>query len=419
MSSHFFSQAGFLQFEIAFGDPPANLAKVESLLYELAPSRKAIIALPELWAYGFDYSNTATLARETSSLLLKLKELAAEMDVILAGSLLETADEGVYNSLYFVGPGGVLGTYRKQHLFSAWQEDDNFARGGTFEPISTPQGLVGGLVCYDLRFPELARKQAFQGVRLLIVSAEWPAVRIDHWQILLTARAIEDQVFVVACNSYGTTGEHTLGGHSMVIGPDGSVLAEAGNAEESRVVDLDACALTDIRSKFCPPGESLRPVQDSGKLVSLDALLEKLAGIKQQKGKVGFTNGCFDILHSGHVAYLEHARSEADCLVVGLNSDSSVKSIKGPGRPVNKELDRARILSSLACVDYVVIFDEDTPHKLITAILPDVLVKGADWEEGDIVGAREVKEAGGKVVRIAFEHDVSTTGLITRIQSRS
>jgi rfaE bifunctional protein nucleotidyltransferase chain/domain len=104
--------------------------------------------------------------------------------------------------------------------------------------------------------------------------------------------------------------------------------------------------------------------------------------------------------------------------VVGLNSDRSVRTLKGADRPVNPEQDRARILSSLACVDYVVIFDEETPLVLITTILPDVLVKGADWAEEDIVGAPEVKSAGGKVVRVVFEHNVSTSGLIARIQTR-
>jgi rfaE bifunctional protein nucleotidyltransferase chain/domain len=101
-----------------------------------------------------------------------------------------------------------------------------------------------------------------------------------------------------------------------------------------------------------------------------------------------------------------------------LNSDRSVKALKGADRPVNPEQDRARILSSLACVDYVVIFAEETPQDLITAILPDILVKGADWAEEDIVGAPEVTAAGGKVVRVAFEHDVSTSGLISRIRDR-
>lgn len=417
MSGTFFSQAGFLQFNIAWGDPAANLEKVQSLLEELAPPAHSIVALPELWAYGFDYEHAGELAGKTPGLLRELAAQAAGRNIILAGSLLEKSGENMYNTLFFTGPGGVAGAYRKQHVFGLWQEDAYVADGTFFQPVPTPFGLLGGLVCYDLRFPELAREQAFCGARLLAVSAQWPEARIDHWQALVRARAIENQLFVLACNSCGPTGEHILGGHSMLVGPDGTVLAKAGEAEETGLAGLDENSMTALRNRFCPPGERPRPVRDSGKIVDLPGLLEKLGGIRQQNSRIAFTNGCFDILHSGHVAYLEQARSGADCLVVGLNSDRSVRAIKGEGRPVNPEKDRARVLSALACVDYVVIFDEETPHALITAILPDILVKGADWAEGDIVGASEVKAAGGRVVRVEFEHDVSTTGLISRIRT--
>ena len=419
MNSDFFSQAGFLQFQIAFGDPAANLEKVKSLLLDLSPAEKTLVGLPELWSSGFDFDNAERLAGHTPSLLSELTILASERDIVFAGSLLEKQDgQGISNTLYFVGPDGVLGAYRKQNLFVFWDEDRFFVPGGTFYPVSSALGSLGGMVCYDLRFPEVARQQAFYGAQLIVVSAEWPDVRIDHWEALLRARAIENQVYIVACNSCRTTGMYTLGGNSMVVGPDGTILLQAGEGEEARVTDIDQSEFQAIRRKFCPPGERPRPVQDSGKSVELPLLVDILGDIRRQKGKIAFTNGCFDILHSGHVAYLEQARSTADCLVVGLNSDNSVKAIKGPDRPVNKELDRARILSSLACVDYVVIFEEETPFDLIKAIQPDVLVKGADWAEEDIVGAKEVREAGGEVVRVVFEHDMSTSGLISRIQSR-
>ena len=418
MRSQFFPQAGFLQYKIVFGDPAANLEKVKELLQGMEAEANAVVVLPELWAYGFDYANVQNLANQTPFLLKELTTLASKLNIVLAGSLMEGGEGSeVFNTLFFVGPEGVLGKYQKQHLFSFWKEDSFFAPGGFFEPISSPNAIIGGLICYDLRFPELARDQAFHGAQLLVVSAEWPKIRADHWQALLIARAIENQVFVVACNSCGNTGEYELGGNSMVIGPDGTILLQAGGDEETGVKSLDLHDLEKIRTNFCPAGERPRPIRDSAKPVELSQLLEKIKKIRQQQGRIAFTNGCFDILHSGHVAYLERARSTADCLVVGMNSDSSIRRIKGEGRPVNPEQDRARILSSLACVDYVVIFDEETPQNLITAIMPDVLVKGADWAEGDIVGAPEVKAAGGRVVRIPFEHDVSTTALISRIQS--
>ena len=132
-----------------------------------------------------------------------------------------------------------------------------------------------------------------------------------------------------------------------------------------------------------------------------------------------FTNGVFDLLHVGHSRYLQHARALGDALVVGLNSDRSVRRIKGSGRPITAEAERAEILEALACVDGVVIFDEETPRSLILAIQPDVLVKGADWAEDAIVGRDIVEARGGRVVRVAIEPGHSTTKMIDRIQRRS
>ncbi|HDK43566.1 MAG TPA: D-glycero-beta-D-manno-heptose 1-phosphate adenylyltransferase, partial [Desulfobacteraceae bacterium] len=193
----------------------------------------------------------------------------------------------------------------------------------------------------------------------------------------------------------------------MIVAPDGTVLAEAGDREETGAAALPEADLQRLRSRFCNVGERPRPLQDEDKLVSLPQLREHLQTIRDQGSKVAFTNGCFDILHSGHVAYLEQARQTADCLVVALNSDLSVRKIKGDGRPINSEADRARVLAALGCVDFVVIFAEPTPIGLIAALKPNVLVKGADWPEDLIVGGDEVKDAGGRVARIAFEHQVS------------
>lgn len=130
-----------------------------------------------------------------------------------------------------------------------------------------------------------------------------------------------------------------------------------------------------------------------------------------------FTNGCFDILHVGHIDYLERARRLGDILVVGLNSDSSVRGIKGPSRPVNNQADRARVLAALKSVDFVTIFNEPTPERLIKKLSPDILVKGGDWKVRDIVGGDFVKSRGGKVARVPFVKGYSTTGLLKRIAS--
>ena len=132
--------------------------------------------------------------------------------------------------------------------------------------------------------------------------------------------------------------------------------------------------------------------------------------------RVVFTNGCFDLLHPGHVHLLEAARAEGDLLVVGLNTDASVRSLKGPDRPAIPEQERAEVLLALECVDRVVLYGEPTPIEVLRALLPDVLVKGADWAEAAIVGAPEVKAAGGRVMRVELVAGRSTTGLLQRIR---
>jgi D-beta-D-heptose 7-phosphate kinase/D-beta-D-heptose 1-phosphate adenosyltransferase len=133
--------------------------------------------------------------------------------------------------------------------------------------------------------------------------------------------------------------------------------------------------------------------------------------------RVVFTNGVFDILHPGHIRYLQQARALGDLLIVGLNSDASVRRNKGPERPINPEAERAEILEALACVDAVVVFDEDTPERIIQTVRPDVLVKGADWAENAIVGRDTVESHGGSVVRVPVEQGFSTSEIIRRIRT--
>ena len=154
------------------------------------------------------------------------------------------------------------------------------------------------------------------------------------------------------------------------------------------------------------------------KVVTVDKLVSGLEEVRQADKKIVFTNGCFDILHVGHVRYLAAARSEGDLLVVGLNSDTSVRSIKGEGRPLVSQDQRAEVLASLVCVDYVVIFDESDPLRLIQMIKPDILVKGADWGEENIIGAEFVKSRGGKIIRAELVPEISTTRIIERIVKR-
>jgi rfaE bifunctional protein nucleotidyltransferase chain/domain len=142
------------------------------------------------------------------------------------------------------------------------------------------------------------------------------------------------------------------------------------------------------------------------------ALVERL---RRAGRTVVFTNGVYDLLHPGHVRYLQAARALGDALVVGVNSDRSVRANKGPSRPINPESERAEMIAALACVDAAIVFDEDTPHEIIGRLQPDILVKGADWAEDAIVGRDVVEARGGRVVRMPIEPGFSTTSLIERI----
>ncbi|MDC1263076.1 D-glycero-beta-D-manno-heptose 1-phosphate adenylyltransferase [Planktomarina temperata] len=132
--------------------------------------------------------------------------------------------------------------------------------------------------------------------------------------------------------------------------------------------------------------------------------------------KIGFTNGCFDLIHLGHLQYLREAKADVDCLVVGLNSDSSVSSLKGAGRPINNEIERASFLEFLSFVDYIIVFTEPTPEKIIEALSPDVIFKGGDYQEDNVVGANFVRKNGGKVILASFLEGYSTTNLIKKIK---
>jgi len=153
------------------------------------------------------------------------------------------------------------------------------------------------------------------------------------------------------------------------------------------------------------------------KVCDLEQLLHRVKLWKARGDRIVFTNGCFDLLHAGHISYLEAARQSGDRLLVGINTDRSVRALKGPTRPINRESDRALVLSSLASVDSVVLFDDDTPLNLIKAIRPDVLVKGADYALNQVVGASEVQGWGGEVKLMALVPGLSTTALAARMQS--
>ena len=154
------------------------------------------------------------------------------------------------------------------------------------------------------------------------------------------------------------------------------------------------------------------------KVLKLSALSRKLTALRREGRVIAFTNGCFDILHYGHVSYLEAAKRKDRILVVGMNSDASVRGLKGPERPIVPQDQRAAVLAGLACVDFVVLFDDPTPYTLIKAIQPDILLKGADWKGKEVAGSDVVKAGGGRVEFVTFVARLSTTNIVEKIRQQ-
>lgn len=153
----------------------------------------------------------------------------------------------------------------------------------------------------------------------------------------------------------------------------------------------------------------------TAKLLDIKTLKARLNALPKDQFRIVFTNGCFDILHAGHIRYLAEAKNAGDYLIVGLNSDRSAQAIKGDKRPIIPQNQRAEVLAGLASIDYIILFDEPDPYNLISEISPDVLVKGADWPKSAIIGADVVEKNGGQIVQIPFEYDTSTSRIIQRI----
>ncbi len=405
------------------GKPDENLAGVLECLSQMASRGVRVALLPELWATGIVQRPAPEIFARIPEMLSGLERAAREGVPLIVGTLPEAAEDGkAYNTTFVTTAAGSIPAYRKIHLFSPMGEDMVYLPGKQAETRLLDAGGIpiraGFLTCFDLRFPELARHLVYNGAQLLLVSALWPESRGEHLRTLIRARAVESQVFVALANPAGRTGTLALAGGAGLIDPWGNAVSPSASGPMWQAFDLEFSLLEKTRSHFnsiTPPGIwQLRPEE---KVLDKTGLLEALSIRKKLNHRIVFTNGCFDLLHPGHVEYLEAARGMGDLLVVGLNSDRSVREIKGDSRPVNNQERRARILSALWAVDYVVIFDEPTPVNLIRDILPEVLVKGADWEEDQIAGADIVKAAGGRVERIPFRHPTSTTGLIEQILS--
>jgi predicted amidohydrolase len=223
-----------IQMDITFGDPAANYDHAEELIRQAARTGPDVLLLPELWTTGYALSDLATLAdTEAQQTTVFIDRLTRELNVnIIAGSIAKQTPAGIANTLLaFERSGSLAGEYSKAHLFQPMEEHRYLVAGSERGLFPIDHIPCAGLICYDIRFPEWVRVHVVAGAVILFVAAEWPLARLHHWRSLLISRAIENQCFVVACNRAGADPNHVYAGHSLVINPWGTVLAEAGEAE--------------------------------------------------------------------------------------------------------------------------------------------------------------------------------------------
>jgi omega-amidase len=243
-------KAAAVQFNIKLGEIDPNRQHVHSALARLADEGVELVVLPEMWSSGFAYKELNELATRTGELVEELGTLSAKYGMVVVGSLPEPHEDKVYNTAFVLDHGKMRGKYRKIHLFSLMQEDRSFDSGSSSLLVETSVGKLGVFICYDLRFPELARKLAVEGADILVIPGEWPKPRQDHWRTLLRARAIENQLFLVSANCCGRVGKLDFFGMSMIIDPKGEVLAEAGYEPQDITATLDFALMEEWRKQI-------------------------------------------------------------------------------------------------------------------------------------------------------------------------
>lgn len=246
-----------VQMDCLVGDPEANFAAAEARIAEAARRGSQLVILPELWSTAYALERAPELAAslaedaDAGGWFGRFAALARTNGVWLAGSLLEARGGRYFNCLALYGPDGRLhAAYRKMHLFRLMREEQYLAPGEEAVLVDAPWGRTGLAICYDLRFPELFRRYALAGARLMLIPAEWPHPRRAHWRTLLAARAIENQCFVAACNRIGTTGTNTFFGASAVVDPWGEVVVEGGEADLVLTATIDLALVDSVRQRI-------------------------------------------------------------------------------------------------------------------------------------------------------------------------
>jgi omega-amidase len=241
------------QFNVKSGETDSNLTTASEYITLAARRGAKLVVLPELWSSGYDLKHCQDHARISQKRILPaLAKLARHYHLYIVGSVLKAnSRREVFNSAVLLGPGaGPIQIYRKIHLFGPMLEDQFLTPGSTTPIFHLPFGASALAICYDLRFPELFRKYALKGAQLVILCAQWPALRLEHWRTLVRARAIENQFFVVACNRIGSSEGTRFGGRSMIVDPWGNVLQEGSGQAALLTADIDFRAISKSRSRI-------------------------------------------------------------------------------------------------------------------------------------------------------------------------
>lgn len=248
------------QINLEIGNTAKNLEIAIQMISKAAESKSDLILLPELWSSSYDLENCSRYAGENREIIFELANFAKSKNIAIGGSLLREYQGDIYNTLSMIkSDGEILAQYDKIHLFRMMDEHIWMKPGNRIKIADFPWGKAGLAICYDLRFPEIFRLYAHKGVKIIMLVAEWPIIRINHWKILLQARAIENQVFIAAVNSVGKTGQAMYGGSSTIIGPWGKILVEGGQTDPQIITsEIDLTEVDHAQNKI-PVLDDCRP----------------------------------------------------------------------------------------------------------------------------------------------------------------
>ncbi len=242
-------KAGVVQFDVKNGQNEANLETALRHLEELASNNVSLAVLPEMFSCSFDNENLNDHSKVSDKIIEKLSFFAREKQMAIVGTLPQREKDQIFNTMVFIDVDGkVKGQYRKLHLFRLTGEHLYYTAGNEIVIIDSSFGRVGLMICYDLRFPELARSMFLKNVQMIIVSAQWPEPRKDHWRTLIKARAIENQLFMICSNRTGMDDDLQFPGMSMVVDPLGNILTEAGSDDGSTFAKIEMKRIQNVRA---------------------------------------------------------------------------------------------------------------------------------------------------------------------------